>query len=80
MDFLDFFWGWWNGLTAWIVFLVHVFGGWDDFPLYDMARSGNWYDLGFLIGVGWPLAGAVGARNADNAEKKREQRDASAER
>jgi hypothetical protein len=44
----DFLWGLWNGLTAWIVLIVHVFGSWERFPFYDMARSGNWYDFGFL--------------------------------
>ncbi len=36
--------------------IVHVFGGWGEFPLYDLARSGGWYDFGFLIGVGSPLS------------------------
>lgn len=57
----DLFMGYWNGVTAWIVLIVHVFGGWGHFPLYDLARSGNWYDVGFLIGAGSPLLGAAGA-------------------
>lgn len=58
----DLLLGYWNGLTAWIVLLVHVFGGWDGFPLYDVVRSGNWYDCGFLLGAGSPLLGAAGTR------------------
>ena len=58
---VDCLWGFWNGLTAWIVLLVHVFGGWSDLPLYDAARTGNWYDAGFLVGAGSPLFGAAGA-------------------
>ena len=58
----DLLWGFWNGLTAWVVLIVHVFGAWDRYPLYDVARSGNWYDFGFLIGAGSPLLGAAGAR------------------
>jgi hypothetical protein len=27
--------GFWNGLTAWIFLIVHVFGGWEDFPFYN---------------------------------------------
>jgi hypothetical protein len=34
------------------VLLVHIFGGWNEFPLYDLARSGNRYDFGFLLGAG----------------------------
>lgn len=30
----DLLWGFWNGLTAWIVFIIHIFGGWQNFPFY----------------------------------------------
>jgi hypothetical protein len=59
----DLLWGFWNGLTAWIVLVVHIFGGWEQFPFYNEARSGNWYDFGFLLGAGSPLLGAVGGRS-----------------
>jgi hypothetical protein len=58
----DLLWGFWNGLTAWVVFVVHIFGGWSQFPFYNEARSGNWYDFGFLIGAGSPILGAFGRR------------------
>jgi hypothetical protein len=58
----DLLWGFWNGLTAWIILIVHVFGGWDQFPFYNEARSGNWYDFGFLLGAGSPLLGALRGR------------------
>jgi hypothetical protein len=57
----DLLLGFWNGLTAWVVLIVHVFGGWEGFPLYDFARHGNWYDFGFLVGAGSPLLGALGS-------------------
>ena len=60
MELGDIVWGFWNGLTAWIVLIVHAFGGWSEFPLYDLARGGNWYDFGFLIGAGSPMLGALG--------------------
>jgi hypothetical protein len=59
----DLLWGFWNGLTAWIVFIVHVFGGWEQFPFYNAARSGNWYDFGFLLGAGSPILGAARGRS-----------------
>ena len=37
--------GYWNGVTSWIVFLVHLFGAWGHFPLYDAARSGGWRSM-----------------------------------
>ena len=58
----DLLFGYWNGVTAWIVFVVHLFGAWADLPLYDVARSGGWYDFGFLAGAGSPLFGAASAR------------------
>ena len=56
----DLLWGFWNGLTAWIVLIVHAFGGWPQFPLFNVTRNGNWYDFGFLVGAGSPLLGAIG--------------------
>jgi len=53
----DLLWGLWNGVTAWFVLIAHAFGFWDRFALYDMGRSGNWYDFGFLLGTGSPLLG-----------------------
>jgi hypothetical protein len=67
----DFLWGFWNGLTAWIVLVVHVLGGWSGFPLFNVARNGNWYDFGFLLGAGSPLLGAVGARGRRGGTAKR---------
>ena len=52
-----------NGLSAWVVLVAHVFGAWDEFPLYDTGRGGNWYDFGFLLGAGSPFFGMLG-RNA----------------
>ena len=63
MWWADLIWGFWNGLTAWIVLIVHVLGGWPEHALYDMARSGSWYDFGFLVGAGSPFLGAAGAGN-----------------
>lgn len=58
----DALWGFWNGLSAWVVLIAHAFDAWDQYPFYNEARSGNWYDLGFLIGAGSPLLGAAGSK------------------
>ncbi len=55
----DVLWGLWNGLMAWIVLIAHVFRPWDRFPIYDVARRGSWYDVGFLAGAGSPLFGTL---------------------
>jgi hypothetical protein len=69
----DLLWGLWNGLTAWVVFFVHLFGGWQDFPLYNVARSGNWYDFGFLLGAGSPFLGILNA-NRGVSNRRRQHR------
>jgi hypothetical protein len=55
----DLLWGLWNGITAWIVLTVHIFGGWEGQNIFDSIRSenGNWYDFGFLVGTGSPFLG-----------------------
>lgn len=60
----DLLWGFWNGLTAWVVLVVHIFGGWEQFPFYNDARSGSWYDFGFLLGAGSPILGAFRGRGS----------------
>lgn len=60
----DLLWGLWNGITAWVILVAHVFGAWEYYPLYDTARGGNWYDVGFLFGAGSPLLGMLGQRSA----------------
>jgi hypothetical protein len=41
--------------------IVHAFGSWSQYPFFDTARNGNWYDCGFLIGAGSPLLGIFGS-------------------
>jgi hypothetical protein len=57
-------WGLWNGITAWVILIAHVFSAWEYYPLYDTARGGNWYDFGYLLGAGSPLLGMLGRRSA----------------
>ncbi len=64
----DLLWGFWNGFTAWIVLIAHAIGMWDRFPFYDGARTGNWYDLGFIIGAGSPLLGIF---NGQRSKRRR---------
>lgn len=68
MWWADLLWGFWNGLTAWVVLIVHIFGGLENQPLYDVTRAGNWYDVGFLVGAGSPFLGALGGKNRGTAQ------------
>jgi hypothetical protein len=70
----DLLLGFWNGLTAWIVLIVHMFGGWKEFPFYNVARSGSWYDIAFLLGAGSPFLGALGAGSRKSARSRTWQR------
>jgi len=56
----NFWWGLWNGISAWPLLIVHVFGGWTRFPIYNLVRDGGWYQLGFLVGAGSPFLGFFG--------------------
>jgi hypothetical protein len=51
-----------NGLTAWPLLVLHVFGVFTQYPVYDVARDTGWYQFGFLIGAGSPLLGLLGKR------------------
>ncbi len=58
-----FLWGLWNGLTAWIVLIAHVFGALQQYPVYNTALDGGWYQFGFLLGAGSPLLGLFGKKH-----------------
>ena len=64
----DLLWGLWNGLTAWVVLIVHIFGGWDRFPLFDASRDSNWYGFGFLAGAGSPFLGMFSSKYRRGAD------------
>jgi hypothetical protein len=59
----DLLWGFWNGITAWIVLIAHVISVWESQPVYDILRTGGWYDFGFLLGAGSPLLGTLGGKS-----------------
>lgn len=63
----DLLWGFWNGLISWPILIAHIFGAWARFPLFDVARNGNWYSFGFLLGAGSLFLGTFGARRRNRA-------------
>jgi hypothetical protein len=68
----DLLWGWWNGFSAWVVLIVHIFGGWAEYPLYNATRDGNWYAVGFLIGSGSPFLGVLGGNRSRTSQRAAE--------
>ncbi len=60
----QFLWGIWNGITASPLLGLHVFDVWQRYPVYNVGRDGGWYQLGYLIGAGSPLAGMLSSRHA----------------
>ncbi len=51
-----------NGVTAWPLLILHIFGIFSEYPVYDIARNTGWYQFGFLIGAGSPVLGLLGRR------------------
>jgi len=58
----DFLYGLLNGITAWPLLVLHVFGVFTQYPIYDVMRNTGWYQFGFLIGAGSPVLGFLGKR------------------
>jgi hypothetical protein len=53
------FWlGLWHGLIAPVTFIVSLFT--DDVSIYETQNSGNWYDVGFMIGISTVFGGGGG--------------------
>jgi len=45
-----FWYGLWHGMIAPIAFIVGLFE--DGVRVYEVHNNGNWYDLGFVLGIG----------------------------
>ncbi|TMK41955.1 MAG: hypothetical protein E6G56_02700 [Actinobacteria bacterium] len=57
------FWnGLWDGITAVIAFIAHLFG--NRANVYEVHNNGGWYNLGFLLGLGLFLGAFSGPRRA----------------
>jgi hypothetical protein len=57
-DGAGFFGGLWDGLTSILAFIFSIFGG--DYNIYEVVNTGNFYNLGFLIGLLGAVAVFVG--------------------
>jgi hypothetical protein len=44
-----FWWGLWQGMILPISFIVSLFT--DTVNIYEVDNNGNWYDVGFMLGI-----------------------------
>lgn len=57
------FWqGLWHGLIIPVTFVVSLFN--DHVSIYEVHNDGNWYDFGFMIGLGLLSSASAGPRVA----------------
>lgn len=50
--------GLWHGVIAPVTFVVSLFV--EDVHFYEVHNNGNWYNFGFLLGIGLILGGGAG--------------------
>jgi hypothetical protein len=63
------FWlGLWQGLISPITFIVSLFN--DNVNIYDVHNNGNWYNLGFMLGVACVFSGGAGAGNTATGRRR----------
>ncbi|AEG43015.1 hypothetical protein [Isoptericola variabilis] len=57
------FWlGLWHGIILPVTFVVSLFT--DSVSVYEVHNNGNWYDLGYVLGISLVFGGPFGARRA----------------
>jgi hypothetical protein len=54
-----FWYGFWDGFIAPWAFIANVFGA--NHGIYQVHNNGNWYDFGFLLGIGAFASGGASA-------------------
>lgn len=59
-DVAGFWLGLWHGIILPVTFVISLFS--DTVNIYDVHNNGNWYDLGFALGIGMSVGGSHKAR------------------
>ncbi len=57
-DQAGFWMGLWQGFISPVTLIVSLFT--DQVSIYEVQNSGNWYDVGFMIGVSTVFGGGIG--------------------
>lgn len=55
--------GLWHGIISPFSLMGSIFM---DIRIYEFPNSGFWYDLGFIIGIGFWISTARSGKNSDN--------------
>src|SRR5512133_3785683 len=61
-DVAGFWLGLWHGAIAPITFVISLFT--DSVNVYEVHNSGNWYDVGFILGLFCSIGGGAGGGGA----------------
>jgi hypothetical protein len=65
------FWaGLWHGLICVVTFIISLFT--DSVRMYEVNNTGNWYNLGFLLGAAIILGGSRGPRKSKKRKREKE--------
>lgn len=66
-DGAGFWLGLWHGFIVPVTLVISLFS--DTVSMYEVNNSGNWYDVGFFLGIATLLGGgaAGGSRGRDHA-------------
>jgi hypothetical protein len=62
-----FWYGLWNGAIAPVTFVISLFNS--KVQIYEIHNNGNWYNFGFLLGVGALLGGGAGGGAASRRRR-----------
>jgi hypothetical protein len=57
-----FWYGLWHGFILPVTFVVSLFT--DSVSVYEVHNTGNWYDVGYVLGISLVFGGPFGARRA----------------
>ena len=66
-DPAGFWMGLWQGFISPITLIVSLFT--DEVSIYEVQNSGNWYDVGFMIGVSAFFGGGAGGGAASRRRR-----------
>jgi hypothetical protein len=63
------FWqGLWHGVIAPVTFIISLFNR--NVQMYEVHNSGNWYNLGFLLGMSIIFGGGAGGASARRSRRQ----------
>ncbi|WP_402463218.1 hypothetical protein [Isoptericola aurantiacus] len=57
-----FWYGLWQGMILPVTFVISLFT--DSVSVYEVHNSGNWYDVGYVLGISLVFGGPFGASRA----------------